>query len=137
MTAADELIAQGRRARAEHRLDEARQLYGQAAQLLKPSDPLRYAHAIRHIADMFQHEANLAEAKPLYEEALEIYHSDLHTKVLDLANAIRPLALLQERLGEKERARELWREAKSLYSSLRIEDGIRECEKHLANLETA
>lgn len=135
MTTADELIEQGRTARAERRLESARQLYRQAAQLLRETNRLRYAHTIRHIADMWQNEANLAEAKPLYEEALEIYRSDLNTKVLDLANTVRPYALLQEAIGDGDFARDLWREAMSLYRSLRIEDGVRECEAHSGRLQ--
>lgn len=134
MTSAEELMQEGRRARAQSRLADARRLYSEAAELLRPNEPLRYAHTIRHIADMFLEDGLLNEAKPLYDEALEIYRTDLNTKLLDLANTVRPLALLQQKLGEKERAIELWREARSLYGSLRIEDGTRECDAHLANL---
>jgi tetratricopeptide (TPR) repeat protein len=131
MASAEQLIEQGRKARTERRLEDARRLYGEAAQLLRESDRLRYAHSIRHIADMFQDEANLADARPLYLEALEIYRSDLNTRLLDLANTVRPYALLTEAAGEKDTARELWQEAMCLYRSLRIEAGVKECEAHL------
>jgi tetratricopeptide (TPR) repeat protein len=135
MASLDELIEQGRKARAERRFAEARELYGQAAEVLRENHRQRYAHTIRHIADIFQDEANLAEAQPLYEEALEIYRSDFNTKVLDLANTVRPCALLQESLGARGRARELWQEARILYRSVRVEEGVRECEAHLAELD--
>jgi tetratricopeptide (TPR) repeat protein len=116
-------------------LDEARRLYAEAAQSYqREQDQLAYAHTIRHIADMFLHESKYAEAKPLYEAALELYRSNLDTRLLDLANTVRPFALLQEKLGDVEMARHFWQEARNLYASLRIEPGVTECEQHLAEL---
>jgi tetratricopeptide (TPR) repeat protein len=133
MPNAAELIEDGRKARAEHRLEEARRLYAEAAQTYqREENPLAYAHTIRHIADMFLHEAKYAEAKPLYEEALELYRCNLGTKLLDLANTVRPFALLHEKMGDAETARQFWQEARNLYASLRIEPGVTECEGHLA-----
>ena len=134
MPTAASLIEDGRKARAEHRLDEARRLYTEAAALYRnENNPLAYAHTIRHIADMLLHESKHAEAQPLYEEALEIYRSNLNTKLLDLANTVRPYALLHEQLGNRETANAHWQEARNLYASLRIEPGVTECEKHLAS----
>ena len=72
--------------------------------------------------------SNLTAAKPLYEEALELYRGNLDTKLLDLANAVRPYALLNEEQGDLEKAKELWEEARNLYASLRIEAGVLECD---------
>lgn len=127
-----ELISQGKQARAEGRLDAARTHYAEAAEIHRSAnDQLAYAHTIRHIADMYLHEARHAEARPLYEEALEIYRGSLDTKLLDLANTIRPYALLNESTGNLEAARQSWQEARNLYASLRIEAGVEECDKHL------
>ena len=135
MPAAAELVEDGRKARAQGRLEEARRLYSKAAKLyLSELNPLAYAHTIRHIADMYLDESNYSAAIPLYEEALELYRSNLDTRLLDLANAVRPYALLQEATGNKDAARPLWREARDLYASLRIKAGVQECEGHLANL---
>ncbi len=135
MQDAAEFVSQGREARHENRLADARAQYTEAARIYRDdSKPLDYAHAIRHVADMHLGESELAAAKSLYEESLEIYRSSLDTKLLDLANTVRPYALLNEKLGEVETAAQLWQEAKSLYSSLRIEAGIAECENHLAKL---
>lgn len=129
------LLSQGRQARQEKRLAEARANYASAAQIFRGRDDrLAYAHTIRHIADMHLEEANYTEAKPLYEEALELYRSSLDTRLLDLANAVRPYALLHERSGSREMAEQLWQEARNLYGSLRLEAGIRECEAHLTEL---
>lgn len=133
MPTAAELIEEGRMARAANRLEEARKLYSDAAALYhEENNPLAYAHTIRHVADMFLHESQYAEAKPLYEEALDLYRGNLETKLLDLANTVRPYALLHERLGNREAARELWQEARNLYASLRIEPGVTECDRHLS-----
>ncbi|KAA6464648.1 tetratricopeptide repeat protein [Acidobacteria bacterium AB60] len=135
MATATQLIADGRRARPEHRLSDARRLYAEAAALYRPDDQLAYAHTIRHIADMFLEESRHADAQPLYEEALELYRGSLNTKLIDLANTVRPYALLQSQLGNREVARELWQEARILYAALRIEAGVRECEEHLDRFE--
>jgi hypothetical protein len=58
---------------------------------------LAYAHTIRHIADIYRAESNLVEAK--HEESLELYGRNLGTKILDLANAVRPYALVNEEQG--------------------------------------
>jgi tetratricopeptide (TPR) repeat protein len=132
MPIAAESIAAGKQARAEGRLDAARAHYAEAAEIYNSAnDRLAYAHTIRHIADMFLHESRHAEAKPLYEEALEIYRTSLGTKLLDLANTIRPYALLLETTGDHAAARKHWQEARNLYASLRLEPAITECDKHL------
>ena len=125
-------ISEGRRSRASGNLEAARTHYGEAAEGFRQKDNrLAYAHTIRHIADMYLDEQQYAAAQPLYEEALEIYRSDLNTKLLDLANAVRPYALLNEAMGNGAVARQLWQEARNLYASLRIEAGVEECDARL------
>jgi tetratricopeptide (TPR) repeat protein len=132
---AAEAISQGRQARTQNNLSLARAYYAEAAKAYcGQNDSLAYAHTIRHIADMHLDELNFVEAKPLYEESLEIYRGNLSTKLLDLANAVRPYALLNEKLGNTGAAKDLWQEARNLYSSLRLKEGIRECDAHLAQL---
>jgi tetratricopeptide (TPR) repeat protein len=97
MIAAGEATSRGYRARKEGDLAAAREHYAEAAKLHRQEKQvLAYAHTIRHIADIEQQEHNPVTAKPLYEEALEIYRSNLHSKLLDLANTVRPYALLVE-----------------------------------------
>jgi tetratricopeptide (TPR) repeat protein len=135
MRTAAESIAEGKQARAEGLLDAARVHYAEAAKIYaSENNGLAYAHTIRHIADMFLEQAKHAEATPLYEEALEIYRSNLDTKLLDLANTVRPYALLNEETGHMEAARQYWQEACNLYASLRLDVGVDECSKHLAAL---
>jgi tetratricopeptide (TPR) repeat protein len=136
MLAAAEFIAQGRQARNTKDLPSARAHYADAARIYRElGDSLAYAHTIRHIADMHLDESNFTEAGPLYEEALELYRSNLQTRLLDLANTVRPYALLHEKLGNLALATALWQEARNLYASLRLEQGIHECDTHLQSLK--
>ena len=87
MPTAAEFIADGRSARAQQRLDDARRLYSEAARLfLAEKDSLAYAHTIRHIADIHLEESQFRSAKPLYEEALDLYRTILESPLLDHAN---------------------------------------------------
>jgi hypothetical protein len=137
MVPADEAISQARKARHDRNFALARAHYADAAKAYRgQNETLAYAHAIRHIADIFCLESNLDEAKPLYEESIQLYRSNLETKLLDLANAVRPYALLQEQFGNLDLAVQLWREARNLYSSLRLDAGISECEAHISQIES-
>ena len=136
MASAAEVIAQGRQARNDGDFAAARARYAAAAKIYRDqNDVLAYAHTIRHIADIYREDSKLGEAKPLYEECLELYRSNLSTKILDLANALRPYALLNEAQGNLELARELWEEARQLYSSVRVEPGVADCDEHISKLQ--
>lgn len=136
MVTAVEAISKGYQARREGNLPLALKHYAEGAGIYREQgDVLAYAHAIRHIADIYRQQGRPAEAKPLYEDALEIYRSNLGTKLLDLANTVRPYALLNEEQGDVEFARELWEEARHLYGSLRIHEGVAECDAHVARLQ--
>ncbi len=134
-TQALQAIAHARLARNAGQFAEARAHYTQAAAIYRQQDDqLAYAHTLRHIADILQQEANPAEARPLYEQALDLYRRNLATKLLDLANTIRPYALLLEQQGDLAAALALWEEARTLYGALRLEEGVLECNQHLAAL---
>lgn len=136
MDSANEAIAKARQARREGRFAVAREYYAKAAKSFREqNDVLAYAHAIRHVADIYREEGKRLEAKLLYEEALEIYRSNLGTKLLDLANTVRPYALVNEEQGAADLATKLWEEAKQLYGSLRLEQGVSECEAHILHLQ--
>lgn len=138
MTTPAEVIAQGRQARNQGDFASARARYAAAAKIYREqNDLLAYAHTIRHIADIYQQESNPVEAKPLYEECIELYRSNLGTKILDLANALRPYALLNEAQGNLDFGRRLWEEARQLYSSIRVEAGVSECDVHISKLQQA
>jgi hypothetical protein len=75
-------------------------------------------------------------AEPCYIEALSIYRRDDQTLPLDLANTIRPLALLKENAGEVEEAKRLWAEAGDLYAVANVAQGVAESSRRLARLES-
>jgi tetratricopeptide (TPR) repeat protein len=132
---AAEATSRACQARNDGNLRVAREQYAIAAKAHQEAgDVLAYAHSILHIADIYQQEHNSEEAKPLYEEALELYRSNLNTKLLDLANTVRPYALLLENVGDFATARKLWEEAGNLYNSLRLGVGVSECSAHLTLL---
>ena len=92
-------------------------------------DELDLAHTIRHLADAYREIGNLDSAESCYLEVLAIYRANPRTRTLDLANAIRPMALLMEKLLRIDDARVLWEEAEQLYSSAAIDEGIEECQQ--------
>lgn len=99
----------------------------------RADDLLRLAHAVRHLGDVHRHGGRLAEAEACYEEALSLYaRHAAGAAALDHANALRPMAILKEELGQVEEARLLWARARDLYSAAGIEAGVAECADHLA-----
>jgi len=56
------------------------------------------------------------------------------TAPLELANTIRPFAILKERAAEAGQAVLLWREARDLYLAVNVQEGVAECSEHLTKL---
>ena len=94
------------------------------ADLRHLDEPLKLAHAVRHLGDAYRRAGNLSLAEPCYVEALSIYRSREDRKPLDLANAIRGFAILKQGLGETRDAEELWLEAHQIYKSLNVLSGV-------------
>ena len=95
---------------------------------------MRFAHAIRHLADILRHVGSAAEAAHYYEEALKVYRQHSESRPLDLANTLRGFALLKGGIGESEGANSLWQEARSLYESVHVQAGVEESEREIARL---
>ncbi len=88
--------------------EAARPLYEEAVTICrKGDDALTLAHTVRHLGDIHQDAGRAELAEPCYHEALALYRSHERTPPLDLANAIRPLAILKDDAGEVEEARRL------------------------------
>ena len=100
----------------------------------RTGDPLLLAHAIRHVGDAHRDAQRLAEAAACYDEALALYAESPDPPPLDYANAIRPMAILKEALGENDEARLLWKQAKALYAAVSVADGVAECDENLSRL---
>jgi len=110
-------------------------LYEEAVALCrKEGDVLMLAHTVRHLGEIHQESGREDLAEPCYIEALSIYRRDNQTLPLDLANTIRPFALLKENAGEVEEAKRLWAEARDLYAIANIAPGVTESSRRLARL---
>lgn len=109
--------------------------YEEAAAIYRSEgDALRLAHTVRHVGDIHRNGGHLELAEPCYQEALRIYRSNEKTPPLDLANAIRGFALLEGEAGNAEEARQLWEEARNLYTSVDVKAGVDESIRQLALL---
>ena len=125
----------GELARHNHNLSGAQAHYEQAVALLRGSaDRLKYAHTIRHLGDVHAERQQWPDAERCFVEALNVYRSHPSPDALDLANAIRPYALLMTTTGRREEARALWVEAGELYESLGIAAGVEECRRQAEQL---
>ena len=129
------LKALGQIERDASHAQESLALYEEAVAVCRIiGDPLALAHTVRHVGDLYLSAGRPALAEPCFDEALALYRADDATAPLDLANAIRPYALLKEELGLAAEARALWRETRSLYAQVSIDVGVEECDAHLAAL---
>jgi tetratricopeptide (TPR) repeat protein len=97
-------------------------------------DPLRLAHRVRHLGDAYHYAGRTALAEPCYVEALSIYRRHEHARPLDLANAIRSLAVLKQEGGAAAEAQRLWQEAHDLYVGVHAPAGVAESAARLALL---
>jgi tetratricopeptide (TPR) repeat protein len=108
----------------------ARLCYEEAVVLFREVDePLVLAHTIRHLGDVYLEQGRSDLAEPCYHEALRLYRSHEDRSSLDLANAIRSLAVLRW-----EQTKALWEEVRELYTTLNIEAGIKESAARVAAL---
>jgi tetratricopeptide (TPR) repeat protein len=131
--AIEDLLSQARVARREHRLDDARKHYENAVAVLRESnDPLRLAHTIRHLGDVHYDAGRPALAEPHLREALALYRSRPDAPLLDVANAIRSLAVFEEHAGDRQEGIRLWAEAHDLYVRLDVKAGVAESKARLA-----
>ena len=97
-------------------------------------DAMRIAHAVRHLGDVYRHAGRQADAERCYDEALALYRGEDSPPTLDFANAVRPMAILQADLGQREEALTLWGEARDLYATVGIAEGVEEAERWLERL---
>jgi tetratricopeptide (TPR) repeat protein len=123
----------------ERRTDpaSARQYYEEAITILRTLNaPVLLAHAIRHLGDVLYESGEAPRARSCHHEALTIYRQHPEASRLELANAIRSLAVSQSSSGDKAQAIQLWQEARALYRSLDIEAGVNESTKQIEWLQS-
>jgi tetratricopeptide (TPR) repeat protein len=133
---ADALMFLGQLDRDAGRGDEALPHYEEAIALARADGDKRIlAHRVRHLGDLHQDAGRLEAAAPFYAEALALYRQGNLAGPLELANALRGFALLQDARGDRAQARELWSEAKTLYATGNVPAGVAECSVRLARLD--
>ncbi|WP_300376045.1 tetratricopeptide repeat protein [Henriciella sp.] len=127
------LMAKGQCYRDEGQYGDAETLYIEAANLCRREDvdALVTAHVIRHLGDVAAELGRYGMAQTHYEEALELYRELDGIGPVTLANAIRPLAKLYDRIDDTVEAAACWREARDLYEQAEMESGVEECTQRL------
>ena len=124
--------------RDANRLDTALTRYREAVSVARElGDALPLAHTLRHLADVYRETDRPDRALPIYEEALGLYRSEPDRSVLDLANCLRPMALLMEQLQRSPEAAAYWREALSHYEAAGIDAGVQECRTAIGRCDQA
>jgi hypothetical protein len=116
--------------RAQGNPARARASYALAADLsCAASDPLREAHALRHVSDLDRTAGDAGGALAAAEQALSLYRAAA-SDPLGLANALRLKALALDALAQPEAARQAWAEAADRYAALGVSAGAAECRAH-------
>jgi len=112
--------------------DKARSLLEDAVAAARTvGDPLRVAHAVRHLGQVHHRQGRWDQAEACYREALDLYEEADVASPLDHANALRPMAMLLEDRGDVDEAVGVWREAARLYRSAGVTEGVEECEARM------
>jgi tetratricopeptide (TPR) repeat protein len=131
------IVDQARQDRTEGRRHEALTGYERAADLARAANDMgQRAHALRHVGDLQRELGHYRSAESAAAEAVTLYRQHGGAS-LDLANALRVLALAHESLGQLPEAEASWREAKPLYQAVGVLPGVHECDQHIARLGLA
>jgi tetratricopeptide (TPR) repeat protein len=132
---ADALRNLGEVERAIHGSHAGAAAYEEAVAILRTAGaPLKFAHTVRHLGDIYRHAGDPGRAERCYEESLDVYRSHPEARPLDFANALRGAALLQEQIGKPQQAAQLWTQAEALYRKANVVAGVEEAARRLARL---
>jgi len=120
--------------RALHDDQSAEVHYRQAAEMFTAlGDGLRTAHNMRHLADILRETGRPLEAAPFYAESIEFFRRSGEYP-LQLANALRGLALMQGDLKDFAGSLQSWAEAKALYQMVNVDAGVAESRQRIDEL---
>ena len=130
----DDCVIEAKSARRQGRLSDATALYEEAAESFqKEQQPARWAHALRHAAEFAVRAGDCATGLREARVVLEYYRSTPPTS-LEMANALRVMALAESAAGELDNAREHWGEARDLYMDAGVADGVVEADRRVSAL---
>lgn len=133
----DDCVIEAKSARRQGRLSDATALYEEAAESFQAEQqPARWAHALRHAAEFAVKAGNCATGLREARAVVEYYRSCQPT-TLEMANALRVLAMAEMASGEKDHAAAHWNEARDLYEDAGVADGVVEAERRVAMLAAA
>jgi hypothetical protein len=130
-------VIEAKSARRQGRLSDAKALYEEAAEsFLREQQPARWAHALRHAAELAVRTGDAVDGLREAQAVIAHYRSSPpHT--LEMANAMRVLALAEAAAGERDNACVHWSEARALYVDVGVVDGIVEADRRVAALAAA
>lgn len=116
---------------AQHDQQAAIALFRQAG------DGHALAHALRHAGDIFLAAGDRDRAAAALAEAFVLYEASPDAGELEIANAVRSVALLAEALDEPEQALMMWQDARERYTDALGPEGnpgVAEADAHIATL---
>jgi len=120
--------------RALHDVQAAQAHYRRATEMFRTlHDPYRTAHNMRHLADILRETGKPLEAAPFYSESIEFFRKSGEYP-LQLANALRGLALMQGDVKDFAGSLQSWSEAKALYQMVSVDAGVAESRKRIDDL---
>jgi hypothetical protein len=133
----DDCVIEAKSARRQGRLSDATALYEEAAESFRAEQqPARWAHALRHAAEFAVRMGDCATGLREAQVVIEYYRSSPPT-TLEMANALRVMAMAEAAAGKTENAREHWSEARVLYGDAGVADGVAEADRHVVALAVA
>ncbi len=107
------------------------------ALLRQAGDGVALAHALRRAGDIFLDQGDLDRAAAALAEAFVLYEAAADAPEIDIADAVRSVALLAEALGEPQQALMMWQDARERYAGSRCDEGapgMAEANAHIAAL---
>ena len=133
----DDCVIEAKSARRQGRLVDATALYVEAAEsFLAEQDMARWAHALRHAAELAIRAGDTAAGLRDAQAVVAYYRSSPPT-ALEMANALRVEAMAEAAMGATANAKQHWSEARALYVDAGVVDGVAEADRRVAVLASA
>ena len=133
----DDCVIEAKSARRQGRFNDATALYEEAAESFQAEQqPARWAHALRHAAELALRAGDCATGLREAHVVVQYYRST-QPATLEMANALRVLALAEMAAGERDNAVTHWSEARDLYLDAGVVDGVNEADRRVAALAAA